>query len=274
MSLVKNRLLIYGSIKDIIKFINDNYESDIYHPSDGKYPPNNILFFGKMYPTPNDILDDKNKIYRWRMNNWGTAFLSDSENQINKITVMYKHDYDYTPYTITSEDGMFNSYVLRKLSEYSEMFYGENIHDNENEFISIFNTNITPPSKMITNWINVYQFSTLIFRLDYWDEEDRFVGNIHYDYSDKLYVLEHYVKDNNLIKYIKYMIEEDIKPIEIYAEEIANLVLSINIKDDYKTFDKIESIVLEELEQLNSLDDQVKYIANMITYLNNKKCNS
>jgi hypothetical protein len=70
------------------------------------------------------------------------------------------------------------------------------------------------------------------------------------------------------------MIEEDIKPIEIYAEEIANLVLSINIKDDYKTFDKIESIVLEELEQLNSLDDQVKYIANMITYLNNKKCNS
>ena len=108
MSKVKNRLKIYGSIKDIIQFINDNYEKDIYHPSDGKYTPNYILFFGKMLPTPDDILDDKNKIYRWRMNNWGTPFLSDSEEQVSEINIFYRHSYDYTKYSLSSIEDKFN----------------------------------------------------------------------------------------------------------------------------------------------------------------------
>ena len=93
VSKVKNRLKVTGNIKDLITFIDENYVEDIYHPSDGVYPPNLILFFGKLYPTPTDIEDNKDNVYRWRMNNWGTPFLIDNENFNNEITILYKHSY-------------------------------------------------------------------------------------------------------------------------------------------------------------------------------------
>lgn len=272
MNQVKNKITISGNIKDLISFIIDNYERDIYHPSDGKYPPNYILFFGKLLPTPDDILDDKNKIYRWRMNNWGTAFLAD--NQINELSILYKHDYDYTPYKISSEDGMFNPYVIRKLSEYSEMFYGENIHSNENELTSLFTTMVTPPSKLISKWVEKYKFTSLTFRLDYWDEQDRFVGNIHFNYKNDNYILEHYVKDFNITEYIRYTLEEDIKTIETYACEITNMM--IDIKKDIIEYDyeELRDMIVEEIEQKQTFEEQVTFISNIIKYLNGKKCNS
>lgn len=269
MSQVKNRLKVTGSIKDLVRFINDNYEKDIYHPSDGVYPSNLILFFGKMFPTPDDILDDKDKIYRWRMNNWGTPFLLDSDNYKNSLTILYKHDYDYTPYNIDK----FNPYTIRKVSEYSEMFYKENIHPNENEIISDFITTMTPPSKLITNWVNNYKYTTLVFRLDYWDMEDRYVGNIHYDYKKDNYILEHYVKDNNVTAYVKYMLEEDLRTIEDYASEITESVIETNPDKTDKDFDEIYKLMLEEIESKNNLDEQIKFISTLIRYLNSKKCN-
>ena len=272
MNRVKNKITVSGNIKDLISFIMDNYERDIYHPSDGKYPPNNILFFGKLFPTPDDILDDKNKIYRWRMNNWGTAFLA--EDQINELSILYKHDYDYTPYKITSEEGMFNSYVLRKLSEYSEMFYGENIHPDENELVSLFNTSVTPPSKLISKWIDMYKFTSLVFRLDYWDENDRFVGNIHFDYKSNNYILEHHVKDYNLTEYIRYTIEEDVKTIETYACEITDMLIEIKKEEMDYNYKELKDMLIEEIEQKQTFEEQVKFISNIIKYLNGKKCNS
>ena len=273
MSKVKNRLKIYGSIKDIIKFINDNYEKDIYHPSDGKYPSNYILFFGKMLPTPDDILDDKNKIYRWRMNNWGTPFLSDSEDQVSEINIFYKHSYDYTKYSLCSNEGKFNPYTIRKLLEYSEMFYGDNIHPEENELITMFTTTLTPPTKLINNWVNVYKYTNIIFKLDYWDEEDRYAGNIHYDYRQKTYILEHYVKEHNLFSYVKYMIERNIKTINEYAGEITDIIIEVNDDKSINDFKDIETMVIDELEMKETFDDQVKFIVMMLEHLNKRKLN-
>jgi hypothetical protein len=274
MNQVKNKLTVSGSIKDLISFIKDNYERDIYHPSDGKYPPNYILFFGNLFPTPEDIIDDKNKIYRWRMNNWGTPFLASEENQINELHVLYKHDYDYTVYSITSEEGMFNPYVIRKLSEYSEMFYGENIHPDENELVSLFNTTITPPSKIISKWIDVYKYTSLVFRLDYWDEKDRFVGNIHYDYNTKTYILEHHVRDHNLTEYVRYTLEEDVKTIDSYACEITQMLIEIKKDKMEYNYNELRDMLIEEIEEKHSFEEQVKFISDIIRYLNGKKCNS
>ena len=141
VSKVKNRLKVTGNIKDLITFIDENYVEDIYHPSDGVYPPNLILFFGKLYPTPTDIEDNKDNVYRWRMNNWGTPFLIDNENFNNEITILYKHSYEYTPYEVDN----FNAYTIKKILDYSEMIYGENIHKEENELNSFFITTMTPP---------------------------------------------------------------------------------------------------------------------------------
>lgn len=266
MSRVKNRLKIYGSIKDIITFISDNYEKDIYHPSDGKYPPNYILFFGKSFPTPEDIIDDKNKIYKWRMNNWGTPFLSELEEQISELSIFYKHSYDYTRYKLTSEEDKFNSYTLRKVLEYSEMFYGENIHPNENELITFFNTTMTPPTRLITNWVNMYKYSTLVFKLDYWDMEDRYVGNIHFDYSQNKYILEHYVKEHDLLSYIRYMLERNVKTLDDYVAEITELlILTDKLGSDYK---EIEKMVSDEVELKETFEEQVIFITFMISKLN------
>ena len=274
MSLVKNRLKINGSIKDLLRFIEDNYEKDIYHPSDGVYPSNLLLFFGKSFPTPSDILDDKDKIYRWRMNNWGTPFLIDNEDYKNELTVLYKHDFDYTPYKLSTDNNKFNPYTLIKLEDYSEMFYGENIHPDENELISDFYTTMTPPSKLITNWVNIYKYSSLVFRLDYWDIEDRFVGNIHYDYSGEKYILEHYVKDHNVTAYVKYMLEEELKTIEDYASELTELIILTNPEKSQDDYDEIEKIMLDELEMKCNLNEQINFISMLIRYLNGKRCNS
>lgn len=274
MSYVKNRLKVYGSVDDLLLFIDENYVKDIYHPSDGMYPSNKILFFGNLYPTPEDILNDKDKIYRWRMNNWGTPFLSETEGQINELVVLYKHDFDYTPYTISSEDGMFNSYIFCRLSDCNESFYKDNIHEDENELVSTFETTMTPPSKMMTNWINRYKYTTLVFRLDYWDKEDRFVGNIHYDYNNNRYILEHYIKEKDILTYVTYMLGGDIKTIEMYAEEIAELVLTVNKDKVNSTFEELTKMFIEEIESKSTFEEQVKFIASVINYLNNKECNS
>ena len=272
MSNVRNRLKVQGSIKDLVNFINDNYEKDIYHPSDGIYPSNLTLFFGKMFPTPDDILDNKINVYRWRMNNWGTPFLLDNEEYSNELIILYKHDFEYTPYSIGGSK--FNSYVIRKVSEYSEMFYGENIHPDENELISEFFTTMTPPTKLITKWINAYKYKTLIFRLDYWDDDDRYVGNIHCDYKTGEYILEHHVKDIDLFSYVKYMIEEELKSIEDYAYEIAGLIIETNPEKSEKDYDYIYNAMVEEIELKPNLNEQVKFISILLNHLNNKKCNS
>jgi hypothetical protein len=269
MSLVKNRLKIYGSVKHIIKFIQENYESDCYHPSDGNNPPNYILFFGALFPTPDDIVNDKDKVYRYRMNNWGTPFLAD--NQFSTLTVFYKHDYDYTAYELTSDNDKFNSYSIRKLSEYSEMFYGENIHPDENMLITFFDTTMTPPSKLFTHWINLYRGTSLIFKLDYWDEQDRFVGNIHYDYKTKTYVLEHHVKEHDHKAYIYYMLDEEVKTIEMYSEELTNLVIETNPTKSDKDFNEIKDMMMEEIESKSSFEEQVNFISMLLLYLENKK---
>lgn len=271
MSKVKNRLKIYGSIKDIIQFINDNYEKDIYHPSDGKYPSNYILFFGKMLPTPDDILDDKNKIYRWRMNNWGTPFLSDSEEQVSEINIFYRHSYDYTKYSLSSIEDKFNPYTIHKLLEYSEMIYGDNIHPDENELITIFNTTLTPPTKLINTWVNIYKYTSLVFKLDYWDSEDRYAGNIHFDYQQKLYVLEHHVKEHNLFSYTRYLVERNIKTIDEYAGDITDMIIEVNDDKTIEDYNDIESMVVEEIESKDSFDEQIKFIVMMLEYLSKRK---
>ena len=270
MSQVKNRLKVTGSIKDLVAFIQDNYEKDIYHPSDGVYPSNYILFFGKMFPTPDDILDDKVKIYRWRMNNWGTPFLIDTDNYYNELNILYKHSYEYSLYNVDK----FNPYTIRKVLEYSEMFYGENIHPDENEIVSDFITTMTPPTKLITNWVNTYRYTTLVFRLDYWDVEDRYVGNIHKDHSKDKYILEHYVKDHDITTYVGYMLGEDLKTIDDYASELANLVIETNPDKSDKDFNEIEQLMIEEIESKKNLEEQVNFISTLIKYLNSKRCNS
>jgi hypothetical protein len=270
MSQVKNRLKVTGSIKDLVMFIHDNYEKDIYHPSDGVYPSNYILFFGKMFPTPDDILDDKDKIYRWRMNNWGTPFLLDNDDYNNEMVILYKHSYEYLPYNIDK----FNPYTIRKILEYSEMFYGENIHPDENEILSDFITTMTPPTKLITNWVNKYRYTTLIFRLDYWDKEDRYVGNIHWDHIKEKYILEHYVKEYNITAYVKYMLEEDFKTIEDYASELTDLIIKTNPEKSDKDYNEIEQLMIDEIESKHTLEEQVNFISTLIKYLNGKQCNS
>lgn len=264
MSKVKNKLKVTGSIKDLVMFINDTYVEDIYHPSDGVYPSNLILFFGKLYPTPKDIEDNKDNVYRWRMNNWGTPFLIDNENFSNEITILYKHDYDYTPYDIDK----FNAYTIRKILEYSEMFYGENIHKEDNEINSLFTTTMTPPTKLITNWVNRYKYTSLKFRLDYIDMEDRYVGNIHQ--SNNEYILEHYVKDHNVTAYVNYTLEEDIRTIEDYSSEIAKMIITVNPEKTDSDFKEIYNMILEEIETKDSLKEQVDFISMMIRYLNGK----
>ena len=54
------------------------------------------------------------------------------------------------------KQGFDEKWYQKPLSEYSEMFYGENIHANENEFISLFNTNITPPNIPNSSTTNAY----------------------------------------------------------------------------------------------------------------------
>lgn len=273
-SQVRNKLRVTGSIKDLVLFINDNYEKDIYHPSDGVYPSNLILFFGKMFPTPKDIENDKNNVYRWRMNNWGTPFLINTEDFSNDFTILYKHDYDYTPYTISDKDGKFNPYTIMKVLEYSEMFYGENIHKDENELSSEFITTLTPPTKLITNWIKIYKYSTLKFRLDYLDIDERYVGNIHYDYKSDSYVLEHHVKDNNITEFIRYTLEEDVKTIEEYAEEITTIIIEVNPEKTQNDFKEIYDLLLDEIDSKTDLNQQIEFISMMIRYLNGKKCKS
>lgn len=269
MSQVKNRLKVTGSIKDLVMFINDNYVEDIYHPSDGVYPSNLILFFGKLFPTPKDIEDNKDNVYRWRMNNWGTPFLIDNEEFSNEMIILYKHSYDYTSYSIDN----FNAYTIRKVLEYSEMFYGENIHKEENEVNSFFVTTMTPPTKLITNWVNKYKYTTLKFRLDYLDKEDRYVGNIHYEYNSNNYILEHYVKDHDVTSYVNYILEEDIKTIEDFSNDITNMIIETNPEKSEKDYKEIYDMVLAEIENKNDLHEQVEFISMMIRYLNGKKCN-
>jgi hypothetical protein len=270
VSKVKNRLKVTGNIKDLITFIDENYVEDIYHPSDGVYPPNLILFFGKLYPTPTDIEDNKDNVYRWRMNNWGTPFLIDNENFNNEITILYKHSYEYTPYEVDK----FNAYTIKKILDYSEMIYGENIHKEENELNSFFITTMTPPTKLIINWTNRYKYTSLKFRLDYVDMEDRYVGNIHYEYDKNEYILEHYVKEHNMTLYINYMLEEDIRTIEDYSSEIANMIIETNSEKTDEDYNEIYNMVLDELDNKNELQEQVNFISMMIKYLNSKKCNS
>lgn len=273
MSFVRNRLKIYGNVKNIYTFITDNYEKDSHHHIDGGNLSNLILFFGKLFPTPVDIENDKDKVYRYRMNNWGTPFLAKGE-QTNTLIVRYKHDYDYTNYELTNDNGLFNGYSLLKLLEYSEMFYGENIHPSENELITEFTTVMSPPNKLVINWINKYQYTNLVFKLDYWDEDDRFVGKIYYDHQSENYVLEHHVKEHNPIDYIYYMLDNDIRTIEMYADDIVDLLLILKPE---KTSDvkEIRNMLIDEIDQKNSLKEQAEFIDMMLVYLNNKlKCNS
>jgi hypothetical protein len=270
VSEVRNRLKLYGSIKELCKFIDENYEKDCYHHYDGNTSPNLILFFGKMYPTPTDIEDDKDKVFRYRMNNWGTPFLA-GEEQYSKFIVRYKHSYDYIPYELTSDNNKFNIYTLIKLSEYSEMFYGENIHPSENELITEFTTIMTPPSKLITNWINVYQYSNIIFKLDYWDKDDRFVGKIYYNYKIEGYVLEHHVKEHDPRAYVYYMLDNDIKTIESYSDDLTQLTIENNPAKSDKDFNEIKEMFIEEIESKNSFDEQVDFINNLLLYFERKK---
>ena len=269
MSSVRNRLKLYGSIKELCQFIDDNYEKDCYHQYDGNSSPNLILFFGKMYPTPMDIENDKDKVFRYRMNNWGTPFLA-GEEQLSKFIVRYKHSYDYISYELTTENNKFNVYTLIRLLDHSEMFYGENIHPSENELITEFTTTMTPPSKLITNWINVYQHSNLIFKLDYWDEDDRYVGKIYYNYQTENYVLEHHVKEHNPKAYIYYMLDNNIKTIDMYAEDISELVILAKPDKTEKDFNELKEMLIDEIEYKSSLKEQVDFIDMLLSYLTNK----
>ena len=104
--------------------------------------------------------------------------------------------------------------------------------------------------------------------------EDRYVGNIHHDYKSNTYILEHYVKEHNVTLYVKYMLEEDIRTIEDYSNEITNMIIETNPEKSEKDYNEIYNMLLDEIDNKNDLNEQVKFISMMIRYLNGKKCNS
>ena len=88
------------------------------------------------------------------------------------------------------------------------------------------------------------------------------------------YILEHYIKEKDILTYVTYMLGEDIKTIEMYAEEIAELVLTVNKDKVNSTFEELTKMFIEEIESKPTFEEQVKFIASVINYLNNKECKS
>ena len=89
---------------------------------------------------------------------------------------------------------------LNKLDQYSS-----NINPDSNELTCEFNTVLSPPVKMLEFWIRKYYYTTLKFRLDYFDPIVGFVGNIQYDYNEKVYTQEHFSKQKDEKEYKEYL---------------------------------------------------------------------
>lgn len=201
MDFVKNKLTITGGMEDLLIFIAENYER--VYPCENKDISDYILFFDRINETPNIFLKDKNQTYEWRCKNWGTPFPAQF-TQTNILTVLYRHDYDYSEYFLSNLNNKFDAYIfyrfLNKLDQYSS-----NINPDSNELTCEFNTVLSPPVKMIEFWIRKYYYTTLKFRLDYFDPIVGFVGNIQYDYNEKVYTQEHFSKQKDEKEYKEYL---------------------------------------------------------------------
>ena len=203
MNFVKNKLTVTGGMEDLLIFISENYER--VYPCENKDISDYILFFDRLFPTPDVFLINKEKAFEWRLKNWSTPIPA-QYNQANTLTVLYRHDYDYTEYYLSNLNNKFNGYLFYRL--FNELdFYSSNLSPDENELMCVFETLLCPPFKVVENWIQRYNGSTLKFRLDYYDTESEFAGIIYFDYNKNIYELEHYSKETDDEKYRDYLIK-------------------------------------------------------------------
>lgn len=203
MNFVKNKLTVTGGMEDLLIFISENYER--VYPCENKDISDYILFFDRLFPTPDDFLISREKTFEWRLKNWSTPSPAQYE-QVNTLKVLYKHDYDYTRYYLSNLNNKFNGYLFYRF--FNELdFYSSNLSPDENELTCEFETILCPPFKIIENWIRRYNGLTLKFKLDYYDPEVEFAGNIHFDYNKNLYELEHFSKETDDEKYIEYLLK-------------------------------------------------------------------
>lgn len=254
---LKHKLWVFGSVKHLIRFIYDNYESDPYHQeTDGNGHPNFLLHFRNLCPVPEELLEegDKERINEWKKENWGSG--NPFYDQWSELILYYKHSYDYTTYKLSYDD-RFNAYAIDRLLYEVNGIFNDNMNPDENELITSFYTDAIPLA-MFKKWIIRYQFTTLKIRLDYWDcEDDSFVGKLYYDYEHDMYLCDHHVKKDNPVEYIHYLLNEGLRSIDGFAEEIVDCMIEKDPKlKESNRKDLVESVldIIEDEKNVELID--------------------
>ena len=272
---VRNIITVYGSIKDLYRFIKDNFIVDeSKNESVGNYQIPYVLFFGKSYPSPEVRgVTDEDKIIKWRMKNWGTLNTPETDSQHISLTVLYSHSEIYHEYVLSTDNKKFNPYTLRKLSEHAEMpLYITNLHKNANQLQIIFDVDSTPPIEIFKKWVERFYHSTLLFDFIYASFNDDFAGSVQYDYDNNNYIISRYDRETNLESYLYFIIKQELADKDYYIEKLAELYYPLMLKKDPDLpFARTRRIIIEEIKRRSTLEEQVSVIAQLFEAINKSK---
>lgn len=270
MRLVKNKLTVYGSVSHLTCFIEENFVDHPCRHYDGNGRPNYFLHFKSIHPVPEYILKDSEKaVSEWKKVHWGTDRIYD--HQTSSLKVNYKHSYDYTEYFLDNTNELFNSYSIFELGLSANDIYKDNMDPDENELTTIFFTDWIPSPEIFKLWIERYQFSTLKFRLDFWEVNDmEFAGSYYYDYFHNIYLSKLINGEEDLLGYINYTLENSLITIDEYSYAIANKMIEKDPNLQKGDIDKLIDSILDIIEDEKNVEliDVARSIFDMLKGLN------
>ena len=246
---------IKGSVKEIIRFIKDNFDYVLFDEIENEYLY--MLEFEKFLPTPikegtvDKVIDNW---YEWRMTNWGC----DCSTSYDQSIILFINNEDGTTYSSISNNERFDKFDYDYLDR---LINDENINDKMTARLLVnFKTFYLPAYNIARKWVEVYP--DLELRIVFYEPTINYFAGV-IDNQNKEYNLEEYSVDEDEAKYIEFLLEEGIKALDWYQGLVDGIKYEIDRLEDIELANKLMEELNQRLEKLDSNFSRGLLIAGM-----------
>ena len=251
-----NNLVVKGNIKNVVRFIKENFntKANPYNDSSNQY--DYVLDFEKFLPTP---LDENGELikdwYDWRYQNWGCKWSPNHEQSI-QLDVDNKIYYNMLRRGVNEEE-LFNEKLMDNLPE-----------EGTAELICYYETPWSPALPLVDRWFEAYGENVdLELKCGYYEPGCAFAGE--YGWKGNEMFSEDYELDESK-ESIEYLLNTGWEDVDWFKEVIKD-VIECKFDDKGEEFtEKLLEKIYDTLDKATTNLERATLISSVLEERKNK----